>query len=255
MIRPNFAFAFRSFWKEKYYTLLNIAGLSIGLCSTLLICVFIVDEQTYDSFHPEVENLHVLGAQGKIDGRQQATVMAPGAWVPSLQNDFSEVKAATQTLSPGFPASFRNPETDLITVSEQFLCVSPGFKNVFQFDLVHGEKEHVFHRPNSVVLSASTADRLFGDENPLGKTLGIKHIFLSPNKYEPLIVTGVIQDYPTNSHIQPDYLLTLDFFKKSLPPSQPDWQKNWGADYGWFTSYIRTNNGVDPSRLAQLFGK
>lgn len=250
MFKNYFTIGWRNLSKHKGYSIINISGLAIGLASATFIYLFIIDENGYDRFHPDADNLYVLGAQGKINGVQQATVMAPGAWVPALQDQFPEVKAATQTHSPGFPAAFRNAETDQIIVSEQFLYVTPTFKDVFYFSLIYGDPATVFKNPGSVVLSAKAAARSFGSENPVGKILEIKHIFLSPDKYIPLMVTGVMEDYPQNSHIQPDYLLGMDLFAK-----QRNWQENWGAGYGWFTSYVRTTDGANVPKLVEAFDK
>jgi putative ABC transport system permease protein len=113
MLRNFLTVALRNFRHQKGFTLLNITGLAIGLASATFIYLFIIDEHGYDRFHPDSANLYVLGAQGKLEGVQQATVMAPGAWAQALKDQFPEVKAVAQLMSPGFPAAFRNAEMRL----------------------------------------------------------------------------------------------------------------------------------------------
>ncbi|WP_026969979.1 ABC transporter permease [Algoriphagus terrigena] len=250
MIRNYLRIALRNFKRQKGFTLLNVIGLAVGLASAAFIFLFIIDEYGFDRFHPDADNIYVLGAQGKYNGMQSATVMAPGAWVQALKDEFPEVKSATQMLSPGFPASFRNSEVDRIVLSEQFFCVTPDFKDVFYFSLTHGNPATAFQDNRSVVLSETAAARLFGSQNPVGETLEIKHVFLSPDKYTPLKVTGVMKDYPQNSHIRPDYLLSMDLFAE-----QQSWQQNWGADYGWFNSYVRTTDQANVTSLVDEFEK
>ncbi len=152
MIGNCLRIALRNFNREKGFTLLNVIGLAIGLASATFIYLFIIDENGYDRFHPDSDNLYVLGAQGKLEGVQQATVMAPGAWAQALKDHFPEVEAVTQLMSPGFPAAFRNAETDKIIVSEQFFCVTPAFKDVFYFSLIHGNSATAFKDPASVFI-------------------------------------------------------------------------------------------------------
>jgi putative ABC transport system permease protein len=255
MVRNFLTIALRNFRRQKGFTLLNITGLAIGLASVTLIYLFILDENGFDRFHPDADNLHVLGVNGKFNGEEQTFPGAPGAWVKALKDRFPEVTAGTQTFSPGYPASFRNPDTDKILLTERNYWVTPDFKDVFRFKLVAGNPATALTPPNAVVINQTVARQLFGDRSPVGKTLQIKHIWMTNNEYVPLTVTGVLEDYPANSHIQPDYLISMGMLRPLMTANNRNWMENWGDGPGWFGSYIRTTAGADPGKIAATFNK
>jgi putative ABC transport system permease protein len=177
MLRNFLLIALRNFRRQQGFTLLNITGLAMGLASVMLIYLFILDETGFDRFHPDAENVYLLGVQGKVFSETEVTSpYSPGAWVKALTDQYPEVAAGTQLVSPGFPASFRNPATDRVVLSERFYLTTPGFKDVLSFPLLQGNRETALRDANSLVLSGAAAQRLFGGQNPVGKTVQMKHL-------------------------------------------------------------------------------
>ncbi|GAB4034893.1 ABC transporter permease [Spirosoma jeollabukense] len=255
MLRNYLTIALRNFRRQKGFTLLNITGLAIGLASVMLIYLFIIDEQDFDRFHPDSDNLYILGTHRKINGEEGTSAYAAGAWQKALQRRFSEIIGGTQLISMGYPASFWDRKMDKILLSENAFWVNPDFNTVFYFPLLHGDPKTVFEKPNGIVLSATIARQFFGEQNPVGKTLEISHIYATDNKYVPLTVTGVLDDYPANSHIQPDYLISTGMLRSMMTANNTNWLENWGAGNGWFLTYLHTTPKADVGKISRLFNQ
>ncbi len=255
MFRNYFTIVLRNFRRQKGFAFINILGLAMGLASAAVIFLYIFNELGYDRFHPDAQHIYVLGTQAKFNGQEQIFAQAPGAWPKALKEGYPEITDGTQTFWAGFPASFRDPTTDKIILTEKELWVAPNFGQFFYFPLIKGDPASIFSTPNSVVLSASTAKRYFGEENPIGKVLEIKHSYVTNSQYLPLKVTGVMEDYPGNSHLQPDYLINLDMLRSMATSNGANWYGNWGDKNGWFSTYLRTGNQFDAAKVTASFKK
>ncbi|TLV02126.1 ABC transporter permease [Dyadobacter luticola] len=255
MLKNYFLIALRTFRKQRGFTFLNIMGLAIGLASVMLIYLFIIDEQGFDQFHPDSDQLYILGSKNKMNGKEYSSAYAPGAWVNALKSQFPEVKGGTHLISLGYPASFRDRQKDKILLSENVFWVMSDFKEVFYFPLKYGNPETVFFKPNGIVISESIAEQFYGSQDPVGKTLELSHIYATDNKYVPLTITGVLKDYPANSHIQPDYLVSMGMLRNMMTSNGQNWQDNWGQGSGWFLSYLHTTPGADISRIVKAFNR
>ncbi|MBC7922537.1 MAG: ABC transporter permease, partial [Ferruginibacter sp.] len=255
MFRNYLSITLRNFRRQKGFTFINMVGLAIGLASAMVIFLYIFHELGYDRFHPQAGNIYVLGTHAKFNGEEQTFNSAPGAWVKAMQDQYPAITDGLQTFWVGYPATFRDPETDKMFLTEKELWVPPNFGSFFYFPLIKGSPTTALKNPNSVVLSAAAAKRFFGDQDPIGKTLQIKHIWLTGNAYLPLTVTGLMEDYPGNSHLQPEYLLSLEMFRAMATGNGQNWYANWGDKQGWFSSYIRTSGPIDTKKITTNFGK
>ncbi|WP_338876469.1 FtsX-like permease family protein [Spirosoma sp. SC4-14] len=253
MFRNYLTIALRNFKRQKGFTLLNLAGLATGLASVTLIYLFILDEKGFDRFHPDSNNLYILGTHSRSNGQERTSAYAAGAWLKALKSRFPDVVGGTQLVSLGYPASFWDKKADKILLSENAFWVNPDFKEVFLFPLVYGNPETVFEKPNSIVLSKTIAWQFFGDQNPVGKTLEISHIYATNNTYVPLTVTGVLDDYPENSHIQPDYLISTGMLRAMMTANNQNWQENWGNGDGYFLTYLHLKPDTDINKLQRSF--
>ena len=255
MLRNYFTIALRNSKRQKGFTLLNLAGLSIALASVTFIYLFIIDEKGFDGFHPDADHLYVLGTHQRIQDQEYTSAFAPGAWLNALKSRFSTVVGGTQLAALGYPASFWDKQADKILLSENVFWVDSTFKDVFWFSLLHGDPQTVFDKPNGIVLSRTIAQQFFGDQNPVGKTLEISHIYATQNQYAPLTVTGVLEDYPANSHLQPDYLISMGMLRTMMGAGDQNWQQNWGRGPGYFLTYLHTRPDADIDQITNRFNQ
>ncbi len=247
--------ALRNFRRQRGFALINMLGLACGLASVTLIYLFITDEVGFDRFHPDADRVYVVSTHGTYNGEEYYEMGAPGAWVQGLKDRYPEVTAGAQTLWMGYPASFREPETDKILLTEQELWVTPEFGRFFHFPLKQGNPNTALAAPNGLVLSETTARKFFGNRSPVGKVLELKHIGATDDKYVPLTITGVMEDYPANSHIRPDYLISMGTLEPLMKSTGRNWFDNWGNGPGWFASYIKVKEGADVAKITAGFKK
>ncbi|MEQ8924523.1 MAG: FtsX-like permease family protein [Fulvivirga sp.] len=239
MIRNYIKIAIRNFLKNKLSSAISITGLSIGLASVLIISLYVEDELSYDKFHNEAEDIYRIAWWG---GNPQTRTPHPMA--QELVKDFSQVKAAVSLSpiwGPGLTKqtfSIQNPNNNLTFDETDVLSVDSTFFDVFSFNLISGDKAHVLRNVGGVLLSESTANKYFGSEDAVGKQLTIN------NGDNLLVVEGVFEDVPVNSHFHFDFLISYVTLK-AISPDSPYY--TW-ADFGHF-NYIKLQSGSDPIAL------
>lgn len=200
MIKNYLKVAFRNILKKKYYSFLNLLGLSIGITAAVLIIIYVQDELNYDTFHPEAEHKYVVGLEGKLGNQEIKGIFTPPILASTALEEVPGIKNTTRTNSTG-DMVFRYE--DRVFTEKKAYWVDPDFFEFFGYELVEGDPEMVLDAPNQVVLTESTARKYFGDQNPIGKTLIVGNGRVS---YE---VSGVTKDSPHNSHFRFDLLLSF----------------------------------------------
>ncbi|MDN5205298.1 ABC transporter permease [Fulvivirgaceae bacterium BMA10] len=187
MIKNYFKIAFRNLKKYKGYSFINITGLAVGLACVLLISLFVLDELSYDKFHKDADNLYRIGFVNK---KKEVNYFTPTPFAPALKNEIPGI-IATQRL-----ASYAGP---LITngidafYESGYIGADADFFSFFSFKLLAGNPDKVLSDKESIVIVKSLADKYFGLEDPIGKTLKLNG--------KEKIITGIAADPPTNSHI------------------------------------------------------
>jgi putative ABC transport system permease protein len=239
MLYNYFNIAFRNLLKNKTHTIINVAGLSIGVASVFLMTLYILNELSYDRFHDRPEDLYRITWE---DNNPQTRTPHPMA--QAMVKDFPEVENAV-SLSPLWAAgltrethSFRNPEKDARYDEKNILAVDTTFFKVFSFPLVKGNPETVLKTVNGLVISESMAKKYFGDQDPVGKQLSVDgDVYL-------VEVVGVFKDVPANSHFHFDFLVSY-LREKSFDPE--DEYYSW-SDFGHY-NYLRLKPGADARQL------
>lgn len=227
---------FRSFWKQKLMSSINILSLSIGIACAALAYVFIQHEISFDQFHDDYKNIFWL--HGSINNSFNLP-STPGALGPALKENFMEVTEV-----------FRMHEGEAVLATkneffqEKLLFVDPNFFEFFNFSLELGNPNKVLDQLNSIVLSPSMAQKYFGRQNPIGESIRLFY----QGEENSFQVTGVATGAPTNSSIQFDFLLPLSFAHKDDPV---DLNNDWSSfPTGTF---IRLRDGEDlPQFNSQL---
>ena len=171
MFRNYFLTSFRALLKQKFYFLLNVIGLSIGIAACLLCYLHLDYELSYDQYHQKSEQVHRLVTGDVKGGNGWVKVSAP--MPPALQREIPEIenyaRLTNVTRDPQVTVAFENT----IFSETQFFMADPSILEIFDIPLIRGQKSQVLADKNSVILSLSAADKYFGLADPIGKTLRV----------------------------------------------------------------------------------
>ena len=204
MIKNYIKTAWRNISNNKFYSIINVVGLTVGLVVGLFILLWVQDELSFDAFNTKASNIYKIGIVGGSGPTEQifSNIIAPVATF--AKNELPEVKDAVRIKHIGItPFSYKDK-----TFDEQATFTDPSFFSVFNFNLIEGDPKKPFADNNSIVITQTTAKKYFGNDDPLGKVLeiaGQKLIFK---------VTGVINDFTQNSSIQSDVLLPISWYNQ-----------------------------------------
>ncbi|MEQ9424763.1 MAG: FtsX-like permease family protein [Cyclobacteriaceae bacterium] len=225
MLKNYFKISYRNFLSQKIYSLINISGLAIGLACFLLIYLYVQDELSYDSMHSKADRTYRVLELFESDGVGEHSASNPFGVGPTLINDYPHlIESMVRLFNFQAPVlSLKNPENNReFNESRLFLADSTLF-DVFDFEMLVGNKETALDGPNSIILTESLAYKYFGDDDPLGKQL----IFQGE---QPLLVNGIMADAPLNSHFQFDAMISYSTIKHFVPASWMArfyWNPNW----------------------------
>lgn len=203
----------RNIKRHKAFSFINIAGLAIGLACCLLISLWVLDELSFDRFHEHSDRLFRVEADEDYSGRKMHTITSPVVLAPTLEKEIPEVLFASRfTRFGGLQLTYR----DNSFFERDVRAADPSFFSMFSFPLLKGNANSALDEPFSIVLSERMAEKYFADEDPVGQ------IILAENKFE-LTVTGVIQNPPSNSSLQYDWIIPFQFVYDQMQRMPDDW--------------------------------
>lgn len=212
MVKNYLKIALRFMLRQKGFSIINIAGLTIGITCSLLIILYISDELSYDKFHPDAERIHRLGFKGALEGKKINSAQTGILVAEGLEQDIPEIESVLRIASwETFPIRYE----DKSFTEDKLLLVDPNFFRFFNFKLIDGHTDSVLSHEGKVVVTESTAKRYFnykgkGDRSPIGKILSLAQGYTAK-------VTGIAQDPPLNSHFHFTILLSLSSFTNTEP--------------------------------------
>ena len=246
MIRNYLPIAFRSLLKNKASSLINIFGLAISIAVCILIVQFTSFEFSYDRFHQRAESIYRVYLDIYKNGSREAQSarVSPGV-AAFFQDEFPLIDAYTRMviLGPDGVLSYK----DRYSGESDILLVDSSFFEVFSFNLVRGNKQTAFTEPFCVVITENTARTIFGSEDALGKSVVINAKNFDGTSL-PFKVTGVIENFPTNSHLHPGVLISYPtLFEFVGHRFDESW--SWNETY----TYFRLRPNVNPLDLESRF--
>jgi len=237
MISNYFKIAWRNLWRNKTFSLINILGWAIGLCSFLLITLYVLDELSYDRYNDKAGRIYRINMDARMSGMDIHLAFTPDQMGPLLKQDYPQVETYTRI--------FDNDGSKLVKKGQEYLTeprvanVDSTFFQVFTLPAIEGNTQTALNDPNTVVITASIAKKYFGTTNAVGKILEVK----DTRQETPYKVTAVIKDIPANSHFQFDMLFSM---------------KN--VDYPWgsigshnFYTYLLLQPGTDYKVFEEKF--
>ena len=234
MLQNYIKTAIRNLLKRKGYSLINIVGLAIGMASCLIILMFVNDELNYDAFNEKADRIYRVAGSFFYGGRSFDIAVAPAPMAQVLIDDFPEVENAVRFRQRG-RYIFRYGENSYREMSVSY--VDPSFFDIFNIPLIKGNPDTALNDPNTLILSRNTAQKYFGAEDPVGKTLRL-------NDSSDYMVTGVFEEIPGNSHFHFDVFVSMTSLEESK-------NKFWMSQN--FQTYILLSQGADPAALEAKF--
>ena len=209
MIKNYFKIAIRQLRKQKMYSAIKIGGFALSIAACLLIALFIKDELSYDKSYPDGDRIYRIVGEYNDNGTIDKGVDFPPPMAKAIKKDFPEVEKSGRfmpnTLFPGAGSNYlRRTDQQQNTYESGFTYADQEALNILNIPMVYGDKAHALDEPNTLVISKKKADKYFPNQNPVGKTM-----FLNDDKNRPYKIGGVMKDFPTTSHLQYDFFLTL----------------------------------------------
>lgn len=219
MLKNYFKIAFRNMLRNKAFSFINISGLAIGMAAAILILLWIQNEVSYDQFHEKKERIYEAWNRAEFSGKLQAWNTTPKVLARTLERDFPEVEQATRV---NWPSNY------LFSIGDKRLTVrgnivDSNFLNMFSFPLLKGNASTVLKDMHSIVLTEKLAEKIYGDEDPMGKVIKLD------NK-DNFTVTGILKDLPNNTRFNFEYLLPWSYLR-SVGEDDENWGNNSTRTY------------------------
>ncbi|HRW98206.1 MAG TPA: FtsX-like permease family protein, partial [Cyclobacteriaceae bacterium] len=220
------------------------------LAAAIFILLYVRDELTFDTMHPYAKDTYRIGYWVQDEnGEVQAWPFAPAGWDNYIKENYEGITHITSYTYAGMPTSIHYEPTDKILLSEDIIWAEDNISDVIAVSVTKGDFENPLKNLNSIMLSESTAKQLFGDEDPINKSVSVSHMWLTNNEKVELMVTAIYEDFPSNSHLEPKYIaniLALKPFIEDLENSL-DTSMGDGQNGQWTQSiFVCTNEEVIP---------
>jgi putative ABC transport system permease protein len=208
MLKNYFKIAVRNLLRHSFFSGLNIFGLATGMACSILIFLWVQDELSFDKFNADADRIFRLTA--KVSGVHVAVV--PPALAFAMKTQIPAIKSATRIATVQEMITIGTKKFD----ERQMLYADSGFLQMFNYPLLKGNAATVLSSPNNAVITEASAIKYFGDvENAIGKTIYIDNDV----KGTSLIVSGVLKNIPSNSHLKFDILLPIELYDRINNPA------------------------------------
>ncbi|MCW5911652.1 MAG: ABC transporter permease [Cyclobacteriaceae bacterium] len=247
MFKSYFTIGWRNLLKQKIYSFIKIGGFALGIAACLLIALFINDELSYDQNYPKGNRIYRVLGVFTDKGQTLREVYFQAPFAQSLLDDYPEIEAAGRLNSAELfgagSKEFRPADKPDNSYDDGFTYVDPQLLEILDIPMVYGLASKALDAPNTIVLSKRKADKYFPNENPIGKL-----VILSNDEKNPLTVGGVMEDFPSNTHFQFDFLITMK--DREFWPGE---QTSWCCSN--YQTYLLLKEGADAKELGAKASK
>jgi putative ABC transport system permease protein len=216
--------ALRNLFNQRAYTLINIAGMAIGIACSLFIILFVNHELSYDRFHSKADQIYRVWVSGKFSGSEFNHAVTAQPMAQALLSDYPEIENVVRLRKYG---DWLVTYGDNKFYEENIVFADSTFFEIFDFPLVKGDPGSVLKETRTMVMTRSMASRYFGDEDPVGKLIRFE------TDTSLFRVTGLMEDVPENSHLHFDAVGSLHTYAR---PEQEFW-----VSHNFYT-YILTDS-------------
>lgn len=229
MFKNFIKISWRKIRSDKTFSIINILGLSIGLTITLLLFLFVMQEKSFDSMYANKDRIYRVIFHTTDQRNNEIWATVPAALKPEASAEIPEIEKSARLWDHDFGKTASIEANNQQFTEQKLYYADAEFFQIFQIDFIFGSAKEQLERPNTVVISKSTAEKFFGKMNPIGQTIGID------NK-KKMEVTGVYKDFPSNSSLDGNMIASFSsvgFYK------EPSWSN------ASFETYFLLNKNAD----------
>ncbi len=213
MLKNYFKVALRNIYKNKIYSTINIAGLGIGMACCILISLWVQNELSYDNYHEKSDQIYILCIDANMGGSKMKLPVSNAPAGMAMVQEFPEVLNSTRMIdNEKLLVKFDNQQ---YWVEDSYYADNSIF-NLFTYPMINGDPNLALTTAYSAVLTETTARRLFGDDDPMGKMVKIDDEI-------NYTITGIIKDTPKNSHLTFNMLLSIETLNVRDRASMEEW--------------------------------
>ncbi|MDF9797105.1 putative ABC transport system permease protein [Catalinimonas alkaloidigena] len=235
MIKNYLSVASRNLLKQKFYTLINVLGLSIGLATCLLISAYLLDELSYDQHHLKADRIYRIHGYYKMGGQEGSYAVVPAPFAQTVNDNYPEVVSAVRFRQRGGTNLYNGNQ---VYQENKVVYVDSTVFKVFNIPMLYGNPETALTEPNHLVISTDNALKYFGADWEKNPPIG-KNIQVGREKVE-YTISGVFETMPSNSHFHFDVMFSM----ASLEESRNDmWLSNN------FHTYLLLREDANPQQL------
>ncbi|RFM25890.1 ABC transporter permease [Deminuibacter soli] len=232
MLRNYFKTAWRSLLHNKVFSIINLAGLTVGLVCFMLLAIWLRHEMSYDRFHEKSDRLYMAYNKATLDNQVNCWESSPSPLGPALKAEFPEIDQMVRTTGEQFLFAYGK-----LALNGSCFITDSSFLSMFSFPLLQGDKYTALRDAHGVVITETFAKKMFGNENPMNKTVKI-------NNTTNFTVTGVLKELPANTVFGFDYLLPWSFLN----------EMGWDRQY-WGNNAFRTYVTLKPDASVDAVNK
>jgi len=246
MLYYNLKLAFRNLFRHKTFSFINILGLSIGLASCIIIGLYAFTEISFDKFHTNHNRIYRVNKITNEKGKQaQTDGITPGQLAPALGKDLPEV-AQVARFRPWFNDMLVSYDSVRIKLKD-VAYADESFLKMFDFPLIKGNQNSALTEPFDAVITESTAEKYFGNTDPIGKTL------ITLNNI-PVKITGVTKDVPVNSSLQFTMLISWPTITAPANADYFSWMNTWTTQVVFTFVQLKSNSDAEKvnSKISSL---
>ncbi len=253
MVKNYLAVAFRTLLKERWFSIINIFGLALGLCAFWMIQHYVTFEKSYENFVESADDIYRVQLDVIRNGQLvfQSSENYPGVG-PAMKEEFPEVLEYGRFYNMGSKNSVviireKGPNGPITLKQKRFLYADASVLSLLSYEMINGNREQALEKPFTMVISESTAKKYFGNENPIGQFLRLQDDDFNDELCQ---VTGVYKDSPKNTHLKFDVLISYETLYARDDGS--GWT-NIRYRNGWrrkdMYTYVKLSPGTDPNSL------
>lgn len=231
MLRSFLIISFRNLSRQKGFSIINLAGLTLGLTVGFVILLYVFSETSFDNFHKDSERIYRVAITGNLGDMPLNVAVTPGAMGPSLKRDMPEIEEYTTFEHISGDQLFGYGEKKFY--ENHLIYADPFFLDIFSINFIYGNKRTALNNPYSLILNRSTSEKIFGNTNPVGLELKL-------NNDQTYLITGVIENLPKETHLP--VKIVCSFETRVREQGQRIFE-DWGSMM--YYTYLKLKHDVD----------